>query len=316
MKSAVIDKTLSYFPYNTQNIDEAKLMEYCEAVMVCGADYIEIDGKTARLFEDRDLSESFILRVQNVSDLKLCMRRRFAYVVVPYQLASPFFKIGGMQQIIVEANTDEYSAQAMLLYLQEIIDTRRVSMIRLTGVFGGGESVEELVKWHKKNSYIPLDICPLNTMMTGVSDAISAYVCGADAVTLSFGRGYYYSALEQFLINIHIYKKTYMQEEVIRGICTASLLFTEIFGAMPCGIERILDSDDDVCSSVHDIEQGVSYRPFKSSAKRRCVPHESVIEKKVRSIGLEREIEDAIIETIKKVDFSFCKGIIKRNFID
>ena len=71
-----------------------------------------------------------------------------------------------------------------------------------------------------------------------------------------------------------------MQEEVIRGICTASLLFTEIFGAMPCGIERILDSDDDVCSSVHDIEQGVSYRPFKSSAKRRYVPHESVIEKK------------------------------------
>ena len=316
MKSAVIDKTLSYFPYNTENVGEAKLLEYCKAVMACGADYIEIDGKTAQLLESQDLSESYILRVQNVSDLKLCMRRRFAYVVVPYQLASPFFKIGGMQQIIVEANADEYSAQSMLLYLQEIIDMRKVSMIRLTGVFGGAESVEYLVKWNKENSYIPLDICPLNTMMTGVSDAISAYMSGADAVTLSFGRGYYYSALEQFLINIHIFKKTYMQEEVIRGICTASLLFTEIFGAIPCGIERILDSDSDVCASVHDIEHGVSYKPFRAAQKKKYTPKESVIEKKIRSIGLEREIEDAIIETIKKVDFSFYKDITKRNFID
>lgn len=316
MKSAIIDKTLSYFPYNAEKTVEAKISEYCEAVMTCGADYIEIDGKTARLLEEQDLSERYILRVQTVSDLKLCMRRRFAYVVVPYQLASAFFKIGGMQQIIIEANADEYSAQALLLHIQEIIDVRRVSMIRLTGVFGGAESVEQLVKWHRKNSFIPLDICPLNTMMTGVSDAIGAYVAGADAVTLSFGRGYYYSALEQFLISIHIYKKSYMQEDVIRGICTASLLFTEIFGAIPSGIERILETDNDICASVHDIERGVSYKPFRNSRRRVYNTREGVIEKKVRSIGLEREIEDAIIETIKKVDFSFYKDISKRNFID
>lgn len=315
MKSAVIDKTLSYFPYNSGNTCEEKLLEYCSAVMACGVDYMEIDGNVATMLENQDLSENYILRVQNVSDLKLCMRRRFAYVVVPYKLAAPFFKIGGAQQIIVEASVDEYSAQAMLLYLMETIDTRRISMIRLTGIFGG-EQVEELVKWHKENSYIPLDICPLNTMMTGVSDAISAYTSGADAVTLSFGRGYYYTALEQFLINVHIFKKTYMQEEVIKGICGASLLFSEIFGAIPCGIEQIFESEEDICASVHDIESGISYRPFKAAQKSRYTPKESVIEKKIRSIGLEREIEDTILELIKKVDICFYSGKIKRNFID
>ena len=44
--------------------------------------------------------------------------------------------------------------------------------------------------------------------------------------------------------------------------------------------------------------------------------NENIIEKQIRTIGLEREIEDAIIDMLKKTNYSFYQNIIKRNFID
>lgn len=317
MKTAVTDKTLSYLPFNPDTKPE-RIMAYVEAVFACGADYVEINGQIAELLRDEDLSERFILRIKQNSDIKICCEKQFAYVVVPHSLRNLIRSMSPFQQIIVEAHVDEFSAHAVLLGLHHNLELTNVSMIRLVGVFGDSDdSVGALVKWNKRNSYIPLDICPLNTMMTGVSDAISAYAAGVDMITLSFGRGYYFSALEQYLISVHILKKSIMQGDVIKGICRASLIFTEIFSAIPTGLERILETDSEIGAPVFDIETGISFRPFRSpSSLKEPLREESVIERKIKSIGLEREIEDAIIDTLKKVDFNFYRDITKRNHID
>ena len=78
----------------------------------------------------------------------------------------------------------------------------------------------------------------------------------------------------------------------------------------------MIDTGNDIDSSVYDIETGVAFRPYRVLRKIPNVPYESVLDKKIKSIGLEREIEDAIIDTLKKVNFSFYKDITKRNIIE
>ena len=191
--------TLSYFRYSPQ-ITAEEILAYTKAIFACGTDYIEIDRETAMLLNGTDLSEKYIFRVKNISDIGYCKDKSFAYVTVPVFMAGYASVLAPEQQIIVEVCADEYSAQAMLLYIRHFSFLSKVSMIRLTGVFcDNGENMEALIKWYHSNFFVPIDICPLNTMMTGVSDAIRAYSAGADMITLSFGRGYYYSALEQYL---------------------------------------------------------------------------------------------------------------------
>lgn len=316
MKTAIIDKTLSYFPYGS-SVGADAIKAYADSLFSCGVNYVEIDRKTANIMAGEDLSEKYILNIKNFSDLGWSDGKNYAYLSLPLRMAPYLRLINPMQQVILEVHADEYSAHAMLLYIKENVDLSRVAMIRLIGVFGDTDSsIADLINRHHKDSYIPLDICPLNTMMTGVSDAVAAYAAGADAVTLSFGRGYYYAALEQFIISVHILKKSIMHSDIIKGICGASLIFTKIFNAIPTGIERLLDTDSDITGTVHDIETGISFKPFKASRKAVPTPRESLIESKIKSIGLEREIEGAILEMIKKVNFSFYKDITKRHPID
>ena len=314
MKPALIDKTLAYLQPVRDNISADEYMAYCNAVFACGADYIEINANIAKALGKQDFSEKFILRISGLTDLKLCCEKQFAYIVLPVGLSGITKKLSKMQSIIIEANADEYSADAILRYITDSDYSENISMIRLTGVFGNtDDSVEKLIEAHHRNSYIPLDICPLNTMMTGVSDAIAAWKGETDALTLSFGRNNYYTSLEQFLINLQIARGMPMRGDRIHGICAASLMFNALFGRVPVGLSKMLDSEDEVNAMVYDSDSGVTIKSVRLPKGRDGERRESIIDRKIRSIGLERDIEEAIIETLKKESFGFYKSMLKNN---
>ena len=314
MRPAIIDKTLTYIQFARESVSPDELMAYSNAVFACGADYVEINSGSARILENKDLSERFILRVSSLTDLQLCCERDFAYIIVPLPLSGIVRKLGRRQSVIIEASADEYSALAILRQINSSDYINSVSMIRLTGVFGNsGESVEKLIRYQHNNSHIPLDICPLNTMMTGISDAIAAYNGGADAITLSFGRGNYYTSLEQFLINLQISEGGAMRTDRIHGICAASLMFNALFSSVPIGISRMLDSENEINAIVYDSETGLTIKSVRLPGKHNNERKESIVEKKIKSIGLEHDIQEAIIETLKKESFSFYKAMLKNN---
>ena len=95
----------------------------------------------------------------------------------------------------------------------------------------------------------------------------------------------------------------------------ASFVFTDIFSAIPSGLARMLESDGGISAPIYDTTTGTMYRPYRASAEH-IRTRESALDRKVRSIGLEREIENAILDMIRKVNFSFYKEITKRNIID
>ena len=135
-------------------------------------------------------------------------------------------------------------------------------------------------------------------------------------ITLSFGRGYYYTSLEQYIISLHITRRTALHNDVVKAICIASFVFTDIFCALPSGLARMLDTDGEISAAVYDTETGTMYKPYRVGRSRRLTPQESLIDRKIKSIGLEHEIETAIIDMLKKVNFSFYKDITKRRIID
>ncbi|MBO6230796.1 MAG: hypothetical protein J6O50_09525 [Ruminiclostridium sp.] len=314
MKTVVTDKTLSYMRFDAGHTSPEALNAYAKAVFACGADYIELTSEAASVMELDDFSEKYILRVRNSYDCGYCSVNRFAYALVRLSTVGLIDRLPEDQPVILEVNADEYSAQAIVLYLHRFSFIRRIAAIRLTGLFG--DDIEALVKWCRSNLFLPVDICPLNTMMTGSSDALAAQAAGANMLTLSFGRGYYYTSLEQYIISLHIMKRSALHNDVIKAICIASFVFTDIFGVIPAGLARMLDTDGEVTAAVYDTETGIMYRPYRTSGRKQPLPQENMIDKKIKSIGLEHEIETAIIDMLKKVNFSFYKDITKRNIID
>ena len=314
LRTAVTDRTLSYLKYDAEHVSAASLNAYANAVFACGADYMEINSQTAALMALDDYSEQYMLSIHNAYDAGYCCGNRFAYAVVPFCCANLIDSLPEDQPVIVEINADEYSAPAIILFLHSFGFIRRVSAVRLTGLFG--DNIDTLVRWCRSNLFLPIDICPLNTMMTGASDAVFAQKAGADMLTLSFGRGYYFTALEHYITSLHIMRRTVMHKDVIKAICIASFLFTELFSVIPAGLARMLDTDGEIGAPVCDVEAGVMYRSYRAVRRSDNAYTESVIDRKIRSIGLEQEIEDAIIDMLKKVNFSFYKEITKRNPID
>lgn len=316
MSTVLIDRTLSYLPINPEFTEKEELMKYVNGVTACGADYIEINSTVLKLLEGEDLSEKFIFRVSSIADIKLSVDYRFAYVVMPMGL-SPFFKkLSEIHSIIAEIHTNEYAVLSDLLTIKSGKHLNNISMIRLTGnISVSNNSAESLISWYKQNFHIPLDVCPLNTMLTGSGDAISFLKENTDAISLSFGRNYYYTSLEDFLINRQILRRSFMPQEIIAALCSTSLSFMKIFRSLPCGMERLTSNDNPVMSPVYDIEKGLVYRPFKA-IKKPEQKQENVIERQIKTIGLEKEIENAILEMLKKTNYSFYQSIIKRNFID
>ena len=314
LKTAVTDRTLSYMRFDAEHTAPEALNAYTKAVFACGADYIELTSDAASVMGLEDFSEKYILRIKNAYDCGFCTANRFAYALVRFSAAGLIDRLPEDQPVILEVNADEYSAQAVVLYLHRFSFIRRISGIRLTGLFG--DDIGALVKWCRSNLFLPVDICPLNTMMTGSSDALAAQAAGVNMITLSFGRGYYYTSLEQYIISLHITQRSSLRNEVIKAICIASFVFTDIFGVIPAGLARMLETDGEITAAVYDTETGVMYRPYRSSPKNSIRPQESMLDRKIRSIGLEHEIETAIIDMLKKVNFSFYKEITKRNIID
>ena len=290
------------------------LNAYAKAVFACGADYIELSTEAAAKMQLDDYSDKYILRIRNVYDCGFCSVNRFAYAVVSFPDALLINRLPEEQPIILDVPADEYSAQAIILYLHRFSFIRRIAAIRLTGLFG--DSIDSLVKWCRTNLFLPVDICPLNTMLSGAADAVCAHQAGANMLTFSFGRGYYYTALEQYIINLHIMEHTALHNDVIKAMCIASFVFTDIFCAIPTGLARMLDTDSDISTAIYDTGTGTLYRPYRAAPKKRVKQQDNLIDRKIKSIGLEHEIETAIIDMLKKVNFSFYKDITKRNMID
>lgn len=299
--SAIIDISIATLPLAADANRGKVLSTYVESLTACGVNYFEIDSDAVPFIDEDDLSKRFILRILSLSDLDLCRKIKFAYISMPIELSCFFEEISAHNRIIAEINADKYSAPAMLLYASSEKFAPYISMIRLISdsVSSSGKSMTELVRWFRGRSMIPLDVCALNSQMTGFICAAAAVKAEADAITLAYGCDYYYSSLEDFCINSAIMHRTFMPNEILTGICKASGAFLELFEKAPCGIEKMGELEKRIEAPVFDIARGTLYYPYRIAKRGENQPTEAV-KKKVRNLGYDEQMEEYILELLRR----------------
>lgn len=198
------------------------VQDYILAIFESGIDIVEIDSKSLRFLEGVNTSNRFIYRVEKLMDLLTAMEKAFAYVSVSYEmflLAVKFREVWLKKKkelkgekgkdeeashainFLVEVNGDGKSPDELLNICRGLIETESVSAIRIAKNFDpdSGELPDLLDRYYDEFN-TPLDICPLNTNLNGISAAYEAFGKEVNMLTLSFGSPYLYTPYEMFVL--------------------------------------------------------------------------------------------------------------------
>ncbi|MCM1298790.1 MAG: hypothetical protein NC228_04410, partial [[Eubacterium] siraeum] len=188
-----------------ENATDKSVREYIAALFECGADYVEIDSRSAEYIKNVYTKERFIFKVDEAEDLEVLTRKSFAYVALPLDMLIVAEKAPSLNAII-EIDGDGRSAGEIVSICLKLQKTSGVSAIRVTKNFSDGINELEcmLKRINDCELKLPLDICPLNIDLNGISNALCAYKNNPSGmVTLSFSSHCLYAPLESFLIYIH-----------------------------------------------------------------------------------------------------------------
>lgn len=200
----IIDNSLCNIDFCEKATDKS-IREYIAALFESGANYVEIDSRAAKYLENVYTKERFIFRAECADDFDVLIRKSFAYVVLPLNMLIVAQKVPSLNSII-EIDGGGYSVEEIAALCLKIQKTSGVCAIRVTKNFGDGiDELEYLLKKVNDGELkLPLDICPLNIDLNGVSNALHAHKNNpSGTVTLSFGSRYLYTSLESVIIHTH-----------------------------------------------------------------------------------------------------------------
>lgn len=303
--SAIIDASLSRTPFLPCSVKKDTVLDYLCTLAECGVKYFEIDTNSLGIIGCENLSKKYIYRVKSADDAVHCRRKRFAYVVVPWKLRELCGGISKMNSVILEINADPYCAPAMIMHALSSKSAQSISMIRVNDYSYSpkGEEIAALLKWYRGRYALPIDICPINYYMTGNVCAVTAYGSGADSVTLTYGRNVETSSLENFIVEIAASKALDIPKEVVIAMSRAVRFYLEIFMKVPYGFNSLNELSKRVESPLADISTGQMYRIFRVRSRRKQ-QKENAVDKKVRSLGYDEQIEELIIQLLDKAKIS------------
>lgn len=197
------------------------VQDYILALFESGIDMVEIDSKSTRFLEDINTSNRFIYRAEGLTDLLAATEKNFAYVSVPYdmfyfarkfremwtktkkqaELKDRDVKAAQVINYLIEVSGDGKNADELLEICRNIKETECVSAIRITKNFDPDTNeLSDFVDRYYDEFNIPLDICPLNTNLNGITSAHEAFGKDVNMITLSFGSPYLYTPYELFVL--------------------------------------------------------------------------------------------------------------------
>lgn len=299
--SSIIDMSLSKTFVSRFFSDKKAVEEYVYLLNKSGVDYFEVKTNMLAFLPKENNSGKFIFRVEKKEDAALC--GDFAYAVVPLENVKLCSKIAKSTRVILEIRADAYSAPAMIMYAMSLRAAKHISMLRIIydAYSYSGSEIRELIKWYKEEYMVPIDVCPLNFYMTGNIAALSAESAGAEAITLTYGSNHEFTSFESFVTERSLTRGGELTSAVIGGLSESAKYFGRIFGKCPCGIDNMDLLARRLDSPLAEIETGRMYRIYRVRNEKKHETSESAVEKKIKSLGYDEEIEEYLLELLKKV---------------
>lgn len=196
--------------------------DYILSLFESGIDIVEVDSKSLRFLDGVNTSARFIYRADGLVDLLAAAEKNFAYVSISYDMfyfAEKFLEVwlkkqkdlkgGSVKEgekpqginYLIELNGDGKSTDELLAVCKKLRESDCVSAIRIAKNFDpDSNELSELIDKYYDEFSIPLDICPLNTNLNGISAAYEAFGKEVNMLTLSFGSPYLYTPYELFVL--------------------------------------------------------------------------------------------------------------------
>lgn len=211
----------------SDKITRKSVQDYILALFESGIDLVEIDRKTSCYLSGVNTSNRFIYRAESLEFLfDLSIHREYAYICVPEGL---FFLAQMVTRRLLEkineaagesgknSETDRPAMKKTNYIVEvkgngrtfdELLDICRklskeefVSVIRIVKSFKSDtEELSDFIDRYYNEINTPLDICPLNSELNGVTAAYEAFGKDVNMITLSFGSPHLYTPYELFVL--------------------------------------------------------------------------------------------------------------------
>ena len=195
----VTDNSLCNIDFSPK-VTEQNVHEYIISLFESGIDLVEIDFRTYKFFKEINTSKRFIMRVDTPSDLMYAHMKEFYYVAIPYSMLPLAEKLTN-SKYLVEIDGDKYNNDQLLKMCREISEKEFVGAVRIAKNFDADtEELSDFIDRYYDEFTMPLDICPLNSHLTGLDAAYKAFSKGVNTITMGFGASCFYTPYELFVM--------------------------------------------------------------------------------------------------------------------
>lgn len=309
----IIDNSLCNMDFS-KNANSKNVRDYIVSLFDSSVDYVEIDSSSLRFLSNVRMQNNFIFRIESFADFLTLRDKEFAYIVLPLNML-PIAQKLQKPNIIVEIQAGDYPLKKLYDDIDVIQRSGCASAVRIVKDFGDNESeLSRFIKDFYERYTLALDICPLNTTLSGLNAAFSAYEAKSNTLTLSFGSAYVYTPLEAFIAYMVRSYNHLISFTLIPHLYLTAVIYNLIADSFNYALKNLNDiiKDCDKLTENIDIESVYEKRP---EIRRRYDDHSKYTAAQnnfFKAADLEKELCDTLSEIIDEASPEIYNRFMKK----
>lgn len=257
----VTDNSLCNIDFS-KKVTEQNIHEYIVSLFESGIDLAEIDYRSYKYLKDISTSNRFVFRVDAPADLAYIRNKEFYYTVVPYELlhvAVSFQKA----KYLVEIDGEAYNTDGLIKICRRISNTDFEGAVRIVKNFDSNTNeLSEFIERYYDEFTLPLDICPLNSRLTGLDAAYKAFEKGVNMITMGFSASCFYTPYELFVMYFPDCFKIHPQAVLIPFLLVCAARYNFITDDANKGLYNIVNVLDTYKKPTVNIDSIFDQKPF------------------------------------------------------
>lgn len=310
----IIDNSLCNIDFS-KNANSKNVREYIISLFDSNVDFIEIDSSSLRFLSNVRTKDNFIFRIENIGDFLTLKDKDFAYIVLPLNML-PIAQKLQRQNIIIEIQAGDYPLEKLYKDIDLIQCSGCVSVVRIVKDFYSDDEFElcDFIENFYEKYTLELDICPLNTTLSGLSAAFDAYEAKSTSLTLSFGSAYVYTPLEAFVAYLIRTYDHILSYTIIPHLYLTAVIYNIISDSFNYGLKNLNDiiKDCDKMPENIDIDSVYEKRPETIKRYDESEKYNNAQNHFFNAADLEKELCDTLSEIIDEASPEFYNRFIKK----
>jgi hypothetical protein len=283
-------------------------------------DFIEISVPALVHLPSFSAADNYIFRIKRENEVAAANALPFAYVSLALNLSYLIPKIN--KPILLEVNVGDCDPLTFVRVVSEHIDLTQVALLRLVCDFQQNPAeFDRFVTQYRLRYATPLDVCPLDSSLEGVSQAVTSYAAGVNSITLAFGGGdqdVKYAPLEDFLITLATGYRILLSSKYIAGICKA-MSWAQLFsGIKTRNLLAIMQAYHMSAKVIHQVDRALNQAEINQRVRSELIRlHEeseaktfrNIADRQLNELTLDETVVEYAADALRKSCIEICGDI-------